>query len=226
MPCCVRDYTAQTPEPIIKTVPEARPGGTMTGLHWTSAFRTEVIHPTIEGTGYALERHKRGKIFFLRLRAHGADVWFLSLGKRAKATLARGRGDAEEKRTPNAMRTDTPVEYPARVSINLAWPRQLSAPAQPILTLPVITCLTPRVNIQDQVARKCCPQIPRLQSAIHCVRSSRKESAGTWRGLHRLEDRLATIASAHDVGECAGELDAGWRAMGETCARSKSVKNC
>jgi hypothetical protein len=35
----------------------------MTGLHWTSAHFTEVIHPNIEGTGYALERHKRGKIF-------------------------------------------------------------------------------------------------------------------------------------------------------------------
>lgn len=35
----------------------------MAGLHWKSARRTEVIHPYIEGTGNALERHKWGKIF-------------------------------------------------------------------------------------------------------------------------------------------------------------------
>lgn len=35
----------------------------MTGLHWKSARCTEVIHPYIEGTGNALERHEWGKIF-------------------------------------------------------------------------------------------------------------------------------------------------------------------
>jgi tRNA A-37 threonylcarbamoyl transferase component Bud32 len=51
----------------------------MAGLNWKSAHRSEVIHPYIEGTGYALERHKWGKIF-TPLRVFRGGVFFFLPG--------------------------------------------------------------------------------------------------------------------------------------------------
>lgn len=64
LPCGVRDYTTQTPEPIINTYP----GSLAVAFNGMPSLevneRPAVIHSHIEGTGYASKRHCGAKLFY------------------------------------------------------------------------------------------------------------------------------------------------------------------